>query len=297
MKKAIILGANGYLARNLTYQLLNENYSLEISDIQNKSIDNYDFYKNIDITDYNQVKQLDFNTDYVFIFSGLTGTTIGFEKYKEFITVNEIGTLNILNHIKASNSKARVIFPSSRLVYEGKKDKLLSEESDKESKTIYSLNKHFGENILKIYSNLYGIEYTIFRICVPYGNMIDNNYSYGTIGSFLKVANKGENIKLYGNGDLKRTFSHIYDIINIINETIKLNSSINEIYNIGGDVFSIKDVAKMIAEKFNIKVEYVKWPELDLKIESGDTIFNSKKVDKLLNYHYTYNFKDWVMKI
>ena len=294
MQKALIFGSNGYLARNLASVLLKENFSLQLSDIQDTSFDNHSFYKKIDITDNHQLSTLDFNVDYVFIFSGLTGTTIGFEKYKEFISVNEIGTTNILNQIRITQSKARVIFPSSRLVYKGIKDTPLKEESEKESKTVYALNKLYGENILNIYSNVFGIDYTIFRICVPYGNLIDSNYSYGTVGNFLKVAQAGENLKIYGDGASKRTFSHISDITGIISKTIKHNDSINEIYNIGGDTYSIKDAATLIAEKYNTGIEYIPWPQKDLKIESGDTIFNSDKVDKLLDYKYQYDFKDWI---
>jgi UDP-glucose 4-epimerase len=294
MKKGLIFGSNGYLARNLTSVLLKDNFILELSDIHEKSFDNYSFYKKTDVTINDDIKSFDFNVDYIFIFSGLTGTSIGFEKYKEFISVNEIGTINILNHIRTTSSKAKIIFPSSRLVYKGIKDKLLSEDNEKDSKTVYALNKLFGENILKIYSNLFGIDFTIFRICVPYGNLVDNNYSYGTVGNFFKVAQLGENLKIFGDGDSKRTFSHISDITNIINKTIKLKDSINEIYNIGGDTYSIKDTATLIAKKFKIDIEYIPWPEIDYKIESGDTIFNSEKIDKLLDYNYTFHFKDWL---
>ena len=46
------------------------------------------------------------------------------------------------------------------------------------------------------------------------------NYSYGTIGFFLSKAMKKENINMYGDGELKRTFTHVYDICN---STIKFN--------------------------------------------------------------------------
>ena len=44
--------------------------------------------------------------------------------------------------------------------------------------------------------------FTIFRICVPYGNLIDELYSYGTIGFFINRAMKGQNITIYGDGSL-----------------------------------------------------------------------------------------------
>jgi hypothetical protein len=39
----------------------------------------------------------------------------------------------------------------------------------------------------------------------------------------------------------------------------------------------------MIAEKYKVAVTYKEWNALDLAIESGDTIFDSTKLDALLS--------------
>lgn len=294
MKKAIIFGANGYLGRNITFYLFNKGYSLNIFDLHNSSIDSYSFYEQLDILDKENLKLIDFNVDYVFILSGLNGTASGFDKYEDFIKVNEIGTLNILNQVKESNSKARIIFPSTRLIYKENNHHALSEESEKKFNTIYALNKNFCENVLQIYSDVFNIKYNTFRISVPYGNLIGNQYNYGTISFFLKKALNGENITIYGKGKSRRTFTHIYDIINIIEQVISIECTENQIYNIGGESLTLKEVATILARQFNVGVDYIDWPVIEKKIEVGDSVFNSEKIDKLLNYKYAYHFKDWV---
>jgi len=206
--------------------------------------------------------------------------------------------LNILEIHHQQKSKARIIFPSTRLVYKGIKDESLSENAEKEALTIYAQNKLSCENYLKMYQNYFGINHTIFRICVPYGNLIDNSYSYGTLGFFLNKAKNNENITLFGNGSQKRTFTHVADIINTIFLTIKLSSTKNNVYNIGSnDNLSLSEVANLVANKNGVKVAYLAWPEEALKIESGDTIFNDKKLISTINYTYKNSLTKWIKTI
>lgn len=79
--------------------------------------------------------------------------------------VNEKGLLHLLNHIRLSPYRPKIIFPSTRLVYQGA-DKALTEEAKKETKTIYAVNKLACEGYLYAYRQSFDIPYTIFRICI-----------------------------------------------------------------------------------------------------------------------------------
>ncbi len=221
---------------------------------------------------------------------------MGFDQYQGFILANEIGLLNILNHHKNCKSKARIVFPSTRLVYKGQKNVFLSEDAEKEALTIYAQTKLACESYLKMYQHNFGIEYTIFRICVPYGNLIDASYSYGTLGFFLNNAREKKNITLYGDGVQKRTFTHIEDIIACITQPIELEATKNKVINIGSnDNLSLLEVANLVAEKYGVGVDFVPFPEEALKIESGDTIFDDMLQKKLINYNYKNTLSDWIL--
>lgn len=117
--------------------------------------------------------------------------------------------------------------------------------------------------------------------------MLDSNYSYGTIGFFLNQSIKKGTINLYGDGTLKRTFTHIYDVCNQIISASFSSQGKNEIFNIGGETFSLLEVATAIANKYAASVTFSEWPEKDLLIESGDTYFDDAKILKILGeYHY-----------
>lgn len=296
MSTSIVIGSNGYIGHNLTYYLRSLNEEVYCFDIQDKSINDSDNYNQLDITDYNKVCELNLNVDYIYLFAGLTGTSQGFDSYGKYIDINEKGLLNILTRMKESGSQARIVFPSTRLVYKGKQNTLLKEDAEKETNTIYALNKLTCEYILAMYQKAFGIQYTIFRICVPYGSLIKSKISYGTLGFFLQKAKNQQNIELYGDGLLRRTFTHVADICSRIYSAIQYEESNGKTYNIGGENLSLLDVASEIAKKHSVKVVFTEWPKLTLQIESGDTIFDSEDLDKLLNKGDYCNFTQWLLK-
>lgn len=295
MKKSIVFGANGYIGRHLVYYLNKQGQQVLATDVAQTSIDNNQKYVPIDITNENAVDGLDFDVDYIYCFGGLTGTNVGFDKYKDFVEVNEIGLLNILTHHKNSKSKARIVFPSTRLVYKGQKDVFIKEEDQKEALTIYAQNKLSCEEYLKQYATNFNIDFTVFRICVPYGNVFDNQFSYGTVGFFLNKAKNNQNITLFGKGELRRTFTHVEDICNSIFEVLKQPQSKNNIFNIGSnDNLSLLEAATLFAKKYNVEIEFDEWPESALKVESGDTIFDDSKLNSVAGYQYKHSIDSWI---
>lgn len=283
---SIVFGTNGYLGKNLTVFLRDKGHKIKCFDLQPDAFDNSLDYKRIDISIKSEFESIDLNIDYIYFFSGITGAWDGFENYEKYIDVNEKGLLNLLTAMIAQNSKAKIIFPSTRLVYKGQKDKKLKEEDDKEPKTIYALNKLVCEQLLELYRNTFGINYTVYRICVPYGQIIPGELSYGTIGFFMNKAKNKENITLYGDGNQKRTFTHVEDICSKIFESVSKPESNGNIYNIGGDTASLVDIAISIAKKHDVKVEFIEWPENALKIESGDTVFDGSKLEDISSIKY-----------
>jgi UDP-glucose 4-epimerase len=296
-RKSILIGSNGYIGRHLAYFLDKEGYINKNYDLAELPPDGIANYEPFDLTNTWHFSKLDPDVDFIFLFAGLSGTIAGFDNYKKFIEVNEIGVLNLLNWMRITKSQARIVFPSSRLVYKGNKNTPLNEDAEKEAKTIYAKNKFSAEHFFYIHHLEYGLKYTVFRICVPYGNIFSNEYSYGTTGFFLNKARKGEDIVLFGNGENRRTFTYIEDICQIILNAIENENSVNEIYNIGGENLSLYEYAKMLAQKFSVNIKFEEWPDKLLKIETGDTVFDASKIEKILVYSYKESVKNWISKL
>lgn len=293
-----IIGANSYIARNLLKILYKRNFIVKLYDQADNQHDFAMNYTKVDLTSKESIMQIDFNCDILFIFTGKTGTSQGFNDYSTFIDVNEKILLNILSVYCELKSRSKIIFPSTRLLYKGNNKQKLNENSENEFNTIYAMNKFACENYLKMYHNIFDVQYCIFRICVVYSTSVGNTNSYGTIEFFINQAKSGKDINVYGDGSQKRTFVHINDLNNVLIEGALDDRCVNDVFNIGGgDELSISEIACEIANVYNVKVNYVDWPELSSKIESGDTIFDSSKLDKILNYNYEYKFENWINEL
>jgi UDP-glucose 4-epimerase len=296
MKKALVMGANGYLGRHIAQSLETEGYEITTADRHAHSRDGHEHYQSLDFSDADQLCKLDLDCDHIFFFAGLSGTASGFERHLDYLESNDLALLNLLRHHHMCGSTARIIFPSTRLVYQGKKDASLKEGAAKDPKTIYAQNKLAGEGYLRLYQNRYEKSaHSIFRICVPYGNRFDESYSYGTIGFFLDKASTGQNIPLYGDGSQRRTFTHINDICSVIIGSLECPETLNATFNIGGgDNCSLAEAATLVAEKFSVGVDLTDWPEEERLLESGDTVFDASKLDRIINYSYRYKLSDWL---
>jgi UDP-glucose 4-epimerase len=298
MNKIGVIGANGYIGRHVAKGLFQKGYEVLLCDIQRHSVDGHKNYFQLDLRQFETLPEQLRDADFIFYFAGLTGTSIGLETNRDFIEVNEIGLLNFFEFYREERFRAKIIFPSSRLVYKGQKDTPLKEDDEKEFKTVYAMTKFASEQYFKLYHRLFGIAYTIFRICVPYGNNIDSTMSYGTLNHFLSKATKGEPLTIYGDGDQKRSFIHIQDLTSIFILGGLDSRTDNNEFNISGpDILSIREVAGKIAKQYGVSVTSVPWPEMARMIESGDTIFDSSKLEEILNYQYQYDFDTWLSNL
>ncbi len=295
MKSIVIIGANSYIARNMLVVLKTKypHGKLKLYDYADKQIDGDERYTKVNVLDVQDVQKIDMKCDAIFMFVGKTGSLEGFDNVKDFIDINELALLNILNEYRNQNSYAKIIFPSTRLVYKGGKGRL-SEESEKEFKTIYAINKFACEQYLQQYYRVFGVKYCILRICIPYGTLIPNVYSYGTVEFMLRKAQNGENITLYGGGSVRRTLIFIEDLCNLFIKIVDIEECKNDVYNIGGEDYSLKEMAEMIGHSYGVSVKKVKYPEIAEKIESGDTVFNDTKLQKLIHYEYAGRFNGWI---
>ena len=287
--KCAVIGGKGFIGKHLVYYLQREGHQVASYDIVESEEQGY---SRIDMTDANSVASMDLDVDCVFMFAGLTGTYAGFDAYEKYVAINELALLNLLDAIRKSAYRPKVIFPSTRLVYKGV-DKPLKEEGEKESKTIYAANKIACEGYLQAYHDSFDIPYTVFRICIPYGNLLNNDYSFGTVGFFIKQAKLGKDITLYGGGTIKRTFTHMEDLCYQVIEGAFADGSNGEVYNVGGETLSLHDAAEIIAGKYGVKVTAVPWPERDLRIESDHTYFDDTKIQCLLHLKPYKNLKDF----
>ena len=282
--KVALFGSNGYLGTQLAYDFGRRGVEVVGFDVPACDVTDSSFWERFEPSAY----------DAILFFAGKTGTEKSFVEADSFCAVNEMGLLGFLKRIAPLGEKApKVIFPSSRLVYRGTEN-ALKEDDPKEAKTVYAANKLACEFLLQAYNIRYGIPYSVVRICVPYGSLVSRDYSYGTIGFFVRQAANGGPITLYGDGTIRRTFTHVGDIAEAVHRLA--SSDAIGVFNIGGHTYSLGEVAGMIARQKKIAVEFVGWPDIALRLESGSTCFDSTKLDTLVGMGPYHDIHDMIME-
>ena len=283
MVRTAIFGANGYIGRHLTRYLQQLGIVVKLYDVQNVSVDCAIPYYRCDVTNtdwWQTFTPTDF--DSILFMSGLSGPERSFQFAEEYEDVNVRGLMQLLHKISCLGKNApKIIFPSSRLVYRGGGS--VTEDSPVEARSVYAANKIACEALLSAYHHRYDIPYVAFRICVPYGNLISKDYSYGTVGFFMRQVLSGEPITVYGDGQYTKTYTYIEDICKIFHASIA-NSGISGVYNIGGHDYTLKEVASMIAKAHNGRIEYVPWPESAQRVEMGNISLNSTRLADAMGY-------------
>jgi UDP-glucuronate 4-epimerase len=126
-----------------------------------------------------------------------------------------------------------VIYASSSSVYGGNKESPMR-ESDRTDKPLaaYGVSKKSNELLAHAYHHLYGTELIGLRFFTVYGEWGRPDLA---LFKFTKNILKGETIDVYNRGKMRRSFTHISDIVNGIVRLLTLPpKGRNEIYNLGG---------------------------------------------------------------
>lgn len=283
MARIAIFGANGYIGRHLSSYLHDKGGDVQLFDIHDVAIDGQVEYCKCDVLNCDWWKKfVPTNFDEIVFLSGVSGPERSFQLAERYEDVNVKGLLYLLQRLSRLGKMApKIIFPSSRLVYRG--GGVVTEDSPLEARSVYAANKIACEQLLSAYHHRYDIPYVAFRICVPYGNLISKDYSYGTVGFFMQKALSGEPISVYGDGQCTKTYTYIEDICKIFHASMA-NADINGVYNIGGHDYSLKEVASMVARAHNGRIEFVPWPESARRVEMGNISLDSTRLACVMGF-------------
>jgi|SRR3989344_4912817 len=204
---------------------------------------------------------------------------------------NVLGTLNLLELCRKCNVK-HFIFASSSSVY-GNNENIPSSETDKADSQIsfYAATKKSNEETAHVYHSLYGIHCTGLRIFTAYGPFGRPDMA---IFLFTKQILNGEEIKIFNNGDMKRDFTYIDDIVSGIVSALDKSYPF-EIFNLArGKQVLLKDFVDEIESNLGIKAKkaYLPLQPGDVKETFGDIT----KAMKMLNYNPKTTIKEGVKK-
>ena len=251
----LVTGGAGFIGSNLVDKLIELGHNVICVD--NESAECHDqFYWNdsannykIDVCNYEDMEPIFKNIDYVFHVASDARIQPAILNPKKSIENNVLGTLNMLELSRKNNAK-RFIYSSTSSAY-GKKSSIPNIETQpSDPLTPYSTAKVFGENLCRVYNNLYGVETVSFRYFNVYGNRQPIKGQYApVIGLFQKQNKSNEPLTIVGDGTQRRDFTHVSDVVEANILALSMTSGFGEVYNIGyGKNYSILEIAKMISD-------------------------------------------------
>lgn len=168
-------------------------------------------------------------------------------------TNNVIGSLNLINASINTGTVKRFVFTSSIAVY-GAGQVPMNEGMTPEPEDPYGIAKYSVEMDLKAAHEMFGLDFTVFRPHNVYGEKQNLGDRYrNVIGIFMNQAMKGEAMTIFGDGLQTRAFSHIDDVAHLIAKCVTMDSTRNEIYNIGADKpYSVNKLAEIVSTTFGV---------------------------------------------
>lgn len=179
-----------------------------------------------------------FKPEYVVNLAAQPGVRYSIENPRAYINSNIIGFFNVLEACRHYPVK-HLLFASSSSVY-GMQEKTPYSESDPVDHPIslYAATKKSDELMAYCYCHLYRIPATGLRFFTVYGPYGRPDMAYF---SFTNKIMKGETIKIFNHGDLRRDFTYIDDIVQGVEDILPCPPKANEdgdqfkVYNIGNN--------------------------------------------------------------
>lgn len=293
--KSLVTGGAGFIGSNLVDRLIEIGH--EVIVIDNEYSDVHDqFYWNdkaqnykYDIRDYEKTRPLYDGVDYVFHIAAEARIQPAIQNPIEAVSINSVGTCTVLQCAREAGVK-RVMYSSTSSGY-GMNDSPNVETQPDDCLNPYSVSKVNGEKLCKMYTSLYGLPTICFRYFNVYGERQPLRGQYApVIGIFLRQRASGEPLTIVGDGNQRRDFTHVSDVVkaNVMAAISNPDSeAFGQVYNVGtGTNHSINQIARMISDNV-----------INLPPRSGEsriTLANNKKINKTFGWNPEVKLEEWI---
>ncbi|WP_459479403.1 NAD-dependent epimerase/dehydratase family protein [Clostridium saccharoperbutylacetonicum] len=292
----LITGAAGFIGFHLSKQLLecgakvigydniNAYYDVNLKYSRLgilKKYDNFKFYK-ANLEDKEVLINVfeEYKPNVVINLAAQAGVRYSIENPDVYIQSNIVGFANILECCRQYKIE-HLLYASSSSVYgQNKKIPFSTEDTVDHPISLYAATKKSNELMAHTYSHLFDIPTTGLRFFTVYGEYGRPDMAY--FGFTNKII-KGQPIQVFNNGDMKRDFTYIDDIIDGIIKLINGSKALElkppyKIYNIGNNQpEKLMDFIETLEKYLGIKGE-----KQYLPMQAGDVPITYADVDELI---------------
>jgi UDP-glucose 4-epimerase len=245
--KILVTGALGFVGKNLCKRLIEQGHDVI-------GLDNYEIGKTTDEVegvkyipwDIEQIEYLKGDgIDLCFHLAALSRIQPSFEQPSETFRVNTRGTEAVCEWARQFNIK---------VVYSGS-----SSQWHDPFQSPYAMYKKLGEDVCKMYKKIYNLNVEIARFYNVFGpgEIVDGKWA-AVIGLWRSQIRDGEPLTIVGDGEQRRDFTHIDDIVDALIKIGFGTESVEDAWELGtGFNYSLNEVADIFIEKFGCEKIYI----------------------------------------
>ena len=220
--KIIVTGGAGFIGSHLTDRLVELNHEVVV-------VDNFTSGKlenlhnsmskislvNIDIRSEN-LNEYFVGVDLVFHLAALADIVPSITSPLEYMDVNVMGTTRVLESVRAANIR-RIVYAASSSCYGIPSSYPTAESAPSDPQYPYALSKFIGEQVFFHWLKLYGLSGLSLRLFNVYGPRARTSGNYGAVlGVFLGQKKAGIPLTIVGDGEQKRDFTYVSDVVDAL---------------------------------------------------------------------------------
>lgn len=242
--KSLVTGGEGFIGSHLVERLKSLGHDVVVVDNRGRNSVN-------DIRNYELMKTLMEGVDFVFHLAAESKIGTCIDNPIQAASTNELGTCTLLQAARECGVK-RFVYSSTSAAYGNNEFPNVETQPD-DCLNPYSVSKVNGEKWCKTYTDLYGLKTVILRYFNVYGPGQPTSGQYAPVmGIFTRQRDAGEPLTIVGDGEQRRDFVHVSDVVNA-NVMVAIANQDDEyygqVYNVGSGInYSVNQIAAMISD-------------------------------------------------
>jgi len=291
--KILITGGSGFIGSHLVDVLLEEGHEVSIYDIEAPRYGQDARYIKGDVRDMGELLKATNAKHAVYHLAAEANVNRFFDSP---IYSNEITSSSTLNVLQAAriNRTPRVLIASTEWIYGTSEDTgEITEETiyAQNPDHLYTSSKIAAELFCRNYRSLYGVNFTIMRYGIPFG---ERARAETVTPIFINKILNEEEITIHGDGSQTRQFIYVRDLAEGNAACMKPGGA-NQIYNINGrETIKVIDIVTTLEEILGKKAK-VKFIE-DRKGNYKGRFISSLKAEQELGWKPKFTYREAMEK-
>jgi len=259
----LVTGGAGFIGANLANRLLGRGHRVSIlDDFSRPGIErNVEWLReehgdalNVvtgSVTDADVCAAATRDAEVVYHLAAQTAVTTSVRNPRQDFEINALGTLNVLEGVRAAGRKAVVVYSSTNKVY-GEMEEVPTVEGETgyayrdlangvpETQPLdfhspYGCSKGAADQYVRDYARIYGLPTVVFRQSCIYGPRQMGVEDQGWLAWFVIALVTGKSITIFGNGKQVRDVLYIDDLCDAYELAVQhIATTSGQVYNIGG---------------------------------------------------------------